>query len=120
MEYLLTKVRHQRAIISFGKIYIPNMIRQQIWSGVAGENVTMSDHIEHCIDSIRQTLMCASDITPMPFAWYTEWQVNFPVFDTLHTCRDFDAIRDWALERQSFTFDTTVQEEDPLGKNIIE
>lgn len=97
------------------------MIRHQIWSSIITpeKNATMSIHIDHCIDSIRQTLMCASDITPMPFAWYLEWEVNFPVFNTLHTCRDFDAIREWALERQSFTFNTTIHEEDPLGDNII-
>ena len=97
-------------------------MRKHIWASVEtpGQNLTMSIHLDHCIDAIRQTLMCASDITPMPFAWYLEYQVNFPVFDTLHTCRDFDAIKEWAQARQSLTFDTTIHEEDPLGNNIIE
>ena len=52
---------------------------------------------DHCIDHLRQTLQCRADLTPM------EWQLEDDKIilrtDTLHTCVDFDAIRDWAAER---------------------
>ena len=76
-------------------------------------------HIDHCIDSIRQSLMCASNITPLPYAWFTEYETVLPVTNVLRTCRDFDVLREWARERQSFTFNFTIHVDDPLGNVVI-
>lgn len=77
-------------------------------------------HMDHCIDSIRQSLMCSSDITPLPYAWWPKYQLVLPVAAAQHTCRDFDAIRDWARERRAPTIDMTKQVEDPLGNTVYE
>lgn len=56
------------------------------------------EHFMHCIDSLRQTLMCFSDVTPIPFMW-DEKVGHVQHHETIyHTCRDFDAIRSWALD----------------------
>ncbi|CAG8951652.1 hypothetical protein HYFRA_00005452 [Hymenoscyphus fraxineus] len=60
-------------------------------------------HIDHCINHLRQYVQCHGDLTPTPMiaasrnaskqGWVT------PDFDTVHTCRDFTAIRDWSTEK---------------------
>lgn len=94
------------------------MIRQTVWpTGAMDFNPI---HIDHCIDSIRQSLMCSSDITPIPYVWFTEHQAALPVTNVFRTCRDFDVLREWARERQSFTFNSSVHVDDPLGNVVIE
>ena len=78
-------------------------------------------HMDHCIDSIRESLMCAGDITPRPFGWNLKQSSVLPVNRVLRTCRDFDAIKDWALDRQVKGFDFSVHVvDDPLGDVEVE
>jgi len=56
-------------------------------------------HVEHCVDYLRQVLMCKADITRIPVEWSTKYSRPKPRFDTWHTCRDFGKIQDWVIER---------------------
>ena len=49
-------------------------------------------HIDHCIDSLRQAIQCASDISPYVFQWSEEDRGVRAFADVAHTCRDFDAV----------------------------
>ncbi|RFU25150.1 hypothetical protein B7463_g11184, partial [Scytalidium lignicola] len=53
-------------------------------------------HVAHCIESIRQALMCHVDVTPATWIWNEDAKVMQNVYATPHTCRNFDKIRDWA------------------------
>jgi DUF1365 family protein len=56
------------------------------------------EHFMHCIDSLRQAIMCFSDITPIPFAW-DERVGHVQHHESIrHTCRNFDAIHGWAVD----------------------
>ncbi|KZT00105.1 uncharacterized protein LAESUDRAFT_688551 [Laetiporus sulphureus 93-53] len=57
---------------------------------------TPEEHADHCIDWIRQTLMCSVDINPMVYEWEEEKQVAIPKLSALHLCRSFDAVNEWA------------------------
>lgn len=72
-------------------------------------------HLDHCIDMIRQNILCSADVTPLPFIWVKERQENLQVGKVLRTCRDFDAIRQWGLENQVHGFDRHRRVKDPLG-----
>ena len=58
-------------------------------------------HVSHCLDFLRQRLMCDLDIGTFGQVW-----VKHPTprpwvdFNTRHTCRNFDAIRAWNEEKQ--------------------
>lgn len=55
-------------------------------------------HIDHCLDSIRQSLMCHSDISPIVWQW-TEPQHSVKIHGGIvHTCRNFEKIHQWARE----------------------
>jgi hypothetical protein len=45
--------------------------------------------------------MCNSDITPVPLTWYQSAKTFGPDFRTTHTCRDFEALLQWSLKRNS-------------------
>lgn len=57
------------------------------------------DHVDHCLNAIRQSIMCSADITPL--VWQTPPGTNESIvhFNTVHTCRNYTAIQEWAHER---------------------
>ncbi|KAL1981351.1 hypothetical protein VTN96DRAFT_2742 [Rasamsonia emersonii] len=58
-------------------------------------------HKTHCIDYLRQVVQCHGDLTPIAL-WYDDSYVGYS-FDhaVVHSCRNFDAIYKWAVERGS-------------------
>ncbi|KAF4767621.1 hypothetical protein HAV15_009608 [Penicillium sp. str.  len=63
-------------------------------------------HIDHCVDHLRQALLCHGDLTPVtmkPVAANTSLphSVTFYLGQTEreHTCRSTEAIRDWVTTR---------------------
>lgn len=93
------------------------MIRKSLYSTVeyAPDDELMGiEHLEHCYDAIRQTLMCYSDITPLPWKWVEEAQEAKEVAQVVHTCRDFEAVRQWGKENAVVNFDTKTYVADDL------
>jgi hypothetical protein len=74
-------------------------------------------HIGHCVEVIRQALMCSADVTPYTWEWNEKLQLHANKITTPHTCRNFDKIRDWAVENNGdVSFDATYRElNDPLN-----
>jgi len=56
-------------------------------------------HHEHCINHLRQMVMCYADATPIPTRFFKGIGHNYVDGDRMHTCRDFGAIRKWTSER---------------------
>lgn len=63
-------------------------------------------HIDHCVDHLRQALLCHGDLTPVtmkPVVANTSLpgQIVFYLGQTEreHTCRSTEAIRDWVTAR---------------------
>ncbi|KAI9640724.1 hypothetical protein NHQ30_011033 [Ciborinia camelliae] len=55
----------------------------------------------HCLDIIRQQLMCQVDTGVLGQVWWDKSKPQaFVDFNTEHKCKNFDAIRQWAEERQ--------------------
>jgi hypothetical protein len=58
-------------------------------------------HVTHCLDILRQQLMCAVDVGVLGQVWtFREDPSAFVDFNTEHKCRDYEAVRKWAEERQ--------------------
>ena len=77
------------------------------------------DHVDHCIDAIRQSLMCSSDVSVLVWKWNKKWQRSLEVGQIVHTCRRFDKIQAWAKERAIYGgFDADYREaNDPLDED---
>jgi hypothetical protein len=54
------------------------------------------DHMEHCVESIRQSLQCFSDVSTLYWEWSEKTQRMLGNTKTTHTCRNFEKIQDWA------------------------
>ncbi|KAF2397623.1 hypothetical protein EJ06DRAFT_584040 [Trichodelitschia bisporula] len=58
-------------------------------------------HVTHCLDIIRQQLMCTVDVGVLGQVWWNPKAPEpFVDFNTRHECRDFEAVRSWAEVRQ--------------------
>lgn len=57
------------------------------------------EHVNHCVDNIRQSLMCSADISTIVWQWEESIQKSIVKGNVAHTCRNYDRLRDWALER---------------------
>ncbi|KAG1838415.1 hypothetical protein C8R48DRAFT_742769 [Suillus tomentosus] len=55
-------------------------------------------HLDHCIEMIRQNLMCNADVTMMTWDWIRGHKIPYPNFNTRHQCRNYEEILDWAVE----------------------
>ncbi|OAL29030.1 hypothetical protein AYO22_02466 [Fonsecaea multimorphosa] len=89
----------------FHNLHCLDIIRRGVYIQYYPEELTPSfkPHIQHCIDSIRQSLMCEADMTPVPEI-HTTHRPNGelePVFQVTHTCRDFKAMQKWAKSRDA-------------------
>ncbi|KAH8775126.1 hypothetical protein BGZ57DRAFT_371344 [Hyaloscypha finlandica] len=89
-----------------------NLVRQSLYYNIdyyraegkgafVNEDMIVRHHVSHCLDIIRQQLMCTVDTGMLGQVW---WDKRFPKafvdFNTEHKCKNFDAVRQWAEERQ--------------------
>jgi len=89
-----------------------NLVRQALWYNfeyyhAKGQGAFINDdnilrhHVSHCLDVVRQRLMCQPDTGVLGQVWWNpEFPTPFVDFNTMHKCKNFDAIRQWAEERQ--------------------
>lgn len=70
---------------------------RETWEKQGGERVVRV-HNDHCIDMLREVIMCQADVTPITFfnnLHLPSRKLPMPDFNTIHTCRNFDAVLDW-------------------------
>ncbi|KAF3070827.1 hypothetical protein GL218_00216 [Daldinia childiae] len=52
-------------------------------------------HLDHCIEMLREVLICHGDVGIITYNWVQPWGL-YPDFSTYHKCRRLDKIVDWA------------------------
>lgn len=86
-----------------------NMIRQYTYlssytSPPPGFNISpdiLRTHIDHCIETLRRSLMCTADITPMPIKADPDAPTNASAdFSTHHKCRKWTKLTAWMEENE--------------------
>ncbi|WQF89969.1 Putative mycotoxin biosynthesis protein UstYa [Colletotrichum destructivum] len=102
----------------FHQLHCVNLLRKSLywktqWTTDPNDPMSLM-HLEHCVDALRQAVMCSADVTPHPWVW--DDGQNKEVAEVMHTCRDFDAIRSWARPRDVFLqgWDKSIRVPDPL------
>ncbi|KAJ3817812.1 hypothetical protein F5880DRAFT_1332162 [Lentinula raphanica] len=84
----------------FSQLHCLDDIRRFVHSNEYPSQQPSSARLSWCIDSLRQSLMCTTDINSMVYSRNPDTK-EFELSDTnAYTCRDFGAIREWAKERQ--------------------
>ena len=59
------------------------------------------DHLDHCIDALRQSTMCSVDITPNVFQYSAKVNEIRARATVVHECRDFSKVLDWAIRHEA-------------------
>ncbi|KAK3387941.1 hypothetical protein B0H63DRAFT_509629 [Podospora didyma] len=60
---------------------------------------TTAMHQDHCIEQLRQYVMCSGDMTPIGTRYYPGLGRNYVESDVPHTCRSIEPLRRWMVDR---------------------
>ncbi|KDR77533.1 hypothetical protein GALMADRAFT_209863 [Galerina marginata CBS 339.88] len=55
-------------------------------------------HLDHCVEILRQNLMCSADVGMITFEWVSGHDDPYPDFNTKHRCRVFEKLLAWAAD----------------------
>ncbi|CZR55583.1 uncharacterized protein PAC_05471 [Phialocephala subalpina] len=86
----------------FHTLHCVNQLRKSLWPEYYFKNAKLPVnrlHYRHCLEQIRQYVMCSGDLTPVPTRYYESVGRNYADSDVLHTCRNFGDLREWMNER---------------------
>jgi hypothetical protein len=94
--------------IEFASVSTPSTMSKKIFIRIVCiivcENISMTVVsmlmlVVHCIEQVRQYIMCAGDMTPVPTRYNEARKHSYVDSDVTHTCRNFGQLRDWLTER---------------------
>ncbi|KAG2127964.1 hypothetical protein DEU56DRAFT_524091 [Suillus clintonianus] len=57
-------------------------------------------NLDHCIEMLRQNIMCRGDVSMVTYDWVEDDELPTPNFDVPHQCRNFEKILDWVEENR--------------------
>lgn len=60
-------------------------------------------HMDHCIEMLRQSIMCNGDLHIITYNWVEHVEYPWPDFSTSRQCRSWDNILDWIGDRTAHT-----------------
>ncbi|KAF7359821.1 Threonyl-tRNA synthetase [Mycena venus] len=105
----------------FHNLHCLNMIRMRVHSDYYLDSEAMEiGHLDHCIDWIRQALMCAGDTSVIVWQWDAAQNITTFQGDVVHTCRNFDKLREWGKSHAIRThYDTSVRILDDIVVPVI-
>ncbi|CAJ2510800.1 Uu.00g064250.m01.CDS01 [Anthostomella pinea] len=77
----------------FHQLHCVNMVREALrpdYYTPPNPEPIHTMHIDHCIDYLRQGVMCSVDLTMIPIGWSDTRNRILQNTEVVHTCRDFD------------------------------
>jgi hypothetical protein len=92
----------------FHQLHCLNLMRKLVYPSVFPMDLTSGsdkaledvDHLEHCYEQLRQSIQCHSDLATIYWEWIPETKKAYGNLKTTHTCKNFDKVREWALDRK--------------------
>ncbi|KAI1368518.1 hypothetical protein F5Y08DRAFT_267010 [Xylaria arbuscula] len=100
------KPGYRVAIEVFHQLHCLNLLRQNVYKDyyapLGGDTsaplMDLRGHLDHCIDALRQFVMCQGDVGVFSFNYPFNDGDPWPDYSTPHTCRNFESIRQWAVD----------------------
>ncbi|KAI1634148.1 hypothetical protein F4809DRAFT_543748 [Biscogniauxia mediterranea] len=100
------KPGYRVAIEVFHQLHCLNLLRQNVYKDhyaplggdTAAPEMDLRGHLDHCIDALRQFVMCQGDVGVFSFNFPFGDGDPWPDYSTPHTCRNFESIRQWAVD----------------------
>ncbi|KAI0480356.1 hypothetical protein GGR56DRAFT_268388 [Xylariaceae sp. FL0804] len=100
------KPGYRVAIEVFHQLHCLNLLRQEahkeyyapLGGDTSAPKADLRGHLDHCIDALRQFIMCQADVNVFSFNFPYNDGDPWPDYSTPHTCRNFESIRQWAVD----------------------
>ncbi|KAF1992928.1 hypothetical protein P154DRAFT_557963 [Amniculicola lignicola CBS 123094] len=95
------EVFHQLSCLNMIRIATyPDYHLKMEWSDENDSPEHVREHLDDCIETLRMSLMCMSDVNVFTFhdTPGREQEGAVPDYGSHHVCRNFDGIKRWALE----------------------
>ncbi|KAI3612864.1 hypothetical protein WG66_005458 [Moniliophthora roreri] len=68
---------------------------------VINSSISEEEHVPHCIEHLRQSIVCASDVSAIVWYWDVEKNKTISRPAVPHTCKNFDKISEWANQPEN-------------------
>ncbi|KAK4107279.1 hypothetical protein N656DRAFT_833177 [Canariomyces notabilis] len=101
---------------AYHHLHCLKMLRLVVWHDAY--NVSINDlrgHADHCIDDIRQAIMCQPDLSVVTFWWHPQKRKPMANFHLDQTCVDWGKLDEWAAKRSFSIFDQKTLVHPTLG-----
>lgn len=90
----------------YHQLHCLKLFRQYIHPEYYTINQTrLYSHIDHCLDGMRQYIMCHADAAPNTYEWIPDYEHPWPIFETEHQCINWDSFHAWANKNSFDGFD---------------
>uniref|UniRef100_A0A0W0FDA5 Tat pathway signal sequence n=1 Tax=Moniliophthora roreri TaxID=221103 RepID=A0A0W0FDA5_MONRR len=98
------------ALDVYHQLHCLNLIRKAFHSDyyhklhaghVVHPRLSEEEHITHCIEHLRQSIICASDVSTIVWHWNSEKNMTIGRSGVPHTCKNFDKISEWANQPEN-------------------
>ncbi|KAI1209507.1 uncharacterized protein F4807DRAFT_95743 [Annulohypoxylon truncatum] len=76
-------------------------------------------HVDHCVEYLRYRLMCTADVGIVPFVWAGKKGRLTADMDRMHTCRDYEEIRQF-VKRNSIPRPVDGEVKPKPGDHIVD
>ncbi|KAK6864181.1 hypothetical protein PG995_000709 [Apiospora arundinis] len=94
------------AVEVFHQLHCLNLMRQAnhkahyapLGGDTAAPKHDLHNHIDHCVDALRQFVMCQADVNVFAFRFPFNDGDPWPDYTTPHVCRNYENIRRWAVD----------------------
>lgn len=105
----------------FHTLHCVNKIRKSYYSDYYHDPNPLADqqeHFDHCIDLLRQVIMCHGDISLHTYEWKDDYRWPWPSMQTEHQCRNWDKLMLWSKEHSVPSLTGPILSHPSLGKSI--
>lgn len=75
----------------------------------------MWSHLDHCLEDLRQTVMCQADFSIITYDWLPNYRRPWANFKVDGECMNWEALDSWAGERFFSLFDQEALVHPDLG-----
>jgi hypothetical protein len=94
------------AVEVFHQLHCLNLLRQSnhkayyapLGGDTAAEGHDLHGHLDHCIDALRQFVMCQGDVNVFAFRFPFNDGDPWPDYTTPRVCRNYASIRQWTVD----------------------
>lgn len=95
-EYLVSmEITHHLHCLNMLRKYLDYDYYKATDVAMQADPVSYRMHLDHCVDILRQQLLCNADTGFITYDWVKGKDIPFPDFNTWHKCKNIDKIVAW-------------------------